>query len=401
MHIQPTSPTPRPNLSRPPLPAATEEPRDGCALTAQESQLLEALPRPTRATPFVMLMDTGFDVDDETALLVGAALHKRGIISLESIVTTTDPSDMRARLTKGALNELGLGAVPVAVGDSALPEGFSRQEQRLQAPYLAASEAVESNAAARLRESLTKAEDHSVVLLVIAKMTDVNRLLNSDEALFRQKVKQVVLMGGVRQGSEQSDTTVEQLETSSGYLIANTQATNNRHDQAAANQFYQRLQELDIKVKVVTRKAASNTPIGADFFHDLAETHHPVANHLRSIEGDFLNSFWKSAYQHEMGPERDAAWFIKTFCKEGTPSNIRPDEDIRPYLKGRVLYDAIALMAGVDGIAQDLFQPVLVNVQHTTHEVIGLSQQVTGLRDPQKLAALVTALAKDGLRPSP
>ena len=349
-----------------------------------------------RPTPYVMLMDTGFDVDDESALLVAAALHKRGTILVDTVVTTTDPSDKRALLTKGALTQLGLPNVAVAVGDNHRPEGFQPQEHRLRADFLADPSELKPDAQALLRDALERAEDHSLVLVVLAKMTDANQLLQGNEKLFQQKVKQVVLMGGVQQSSEQTDSSASEIQLHDGYMVANTQATNNRHDQPAANQLYQRLQELDIKCKVVTRSAATNTPISPDFFRDLALTGHPVANHLRTIEGDYLNGFWQAASQNQMGPGRDAEWFVKTFCKEGT----RVEDitgDVRPYLKSRVLYDALAVVAGVDELAEQVFLPTPVTVQHTTHEVIGLSKAANGLRNPQVLANLLTELAHEAI----
>ncbi|MBI3925835.1 MAG: nucleoside hydrolase [Armatimonadetes bacterium] len=392
--------TPRKQAASAPTEQAAFTPREQ-AFTPEERRLLERLPHLASPAPFVLLLDPGFDVDDESALVVAASLHRRGVIDLQSVVTTTDPSDRRASLTKGALKKLGLPHVPVAIGDSHRPPGFNPHPERLESPFSAPFSELRADALGLFKETLEKALDHSVVLLVAARMTDANNLLHAEEALFQQKVKQVVLMGGVQQTSEENDSSAADLKLAGGLMAANTQATNNRHDQPAADAFYRRLQELDVKVKVVTRKAATNTPVGPDFFKDLEQTGHPVAGHLRTIEGAYLNEFWQAACKGEMGPERNARWFIETFCKPGTPSDLSPDEDIRPHLKGRVLYDAVALLAGVDELADELFEPVTVPVRNARDEVIGLSQKVHGLREPQRLATLLSALAKDGCRPPP
>lgn len=373
----------------------------GKELTPAEAKLLQALPGTNEPTPLIVVTDPGFDVDDETALLVAASLQKRGLVELKAVVANTVPSTERARLSKGVLTELGLPDVPVAIGKNLRPEGkadWNPQSHRLRAPFLPGTHHLEQNAQQLLADTLRQAPDKSLTLLVIAGMSDPYELLKTHENLFAQKIKHVVLMGGVEQGSEQTDTGAQQVvRDGKGFFSANRVATNNKNDQGAADYLYRQLQKLNIPVTVVTRKAATNTPVPANYFRDLAETRHPVAEHIREIEGDFLNKFWQAAYYQQMGPGRDKQWFLDTFCKPDTPNSLSEQQDIRPHLKSRVLYDAIALLACVDELAGQLFNPVAVQVQKTVHRIIGLSDQATGLAAPEKLSQLLSALAKDAL----
>lgn len=374
----------------------------GAAITPEEKALLDNLPKANEPANLVMIGDPGFDVDDETAFLVASALHKRGLVNLKAVVATTIPSADRALLSKGVFNELDLGQVPVAVGKNHTPDKFNPEPQRLQASFLPDASQVETDAQALLWKTLEDAPAKSLTLLLIANQADAAELLKNNETLFQQKVKQVVIMGGVTQVSEEEDLDASGIKINGqGLMEANTVATNNRHDQASANFLCEKVQELGIPLKIVTRKAATSTPVSPDFFKDLADTGNSVANHIRGIEGDFLNKFWQGAYNNQMGPGRDKAWFIKAFCKPDTPDTLTTEDDIRPYLKSRVLYDAIALLACVDTLSEQLFTPVTVKTREVAHQIIGLSGKVTGLVNPEKLATLLSALGKDAtLKPA-
>jgi len=371
----------------------------GAAITPEEQLALDTLPQCQKPANLVVITDPGFDVDDETALTIAASLQKRGLVDLKAVIATTIPSQDRALLAKGVLTELGLNHVPVAVGANHAPAQFSPEPQRLQASFVAKSENISPDSQATFKKALEAASDKSISLLVIANMSDAATFLRGNEALFLQKVKEVVVMGGVKQNSENDDTDLTGVKlNANGLMDANNIATNNRHNQEAADFLYSKVQEMGIPLKVVTRKAATNTPVSPEFFKDLAETGHKVAQHIRSIEGDFLNKFWQAAYNQKMGPGRDKAWFIANMCQPNTPASLSDQDDIRPHLKSRVLYDAIALLACVDGLASQLFQPLLVTTNNVTHQIIGLSQKTTGLADPQKLSTLLSALAKDALK---
>ncbi|MBY0404022.1 MAG: nucleoside hydrolase [Cyanobacteria bacterium] len=370
----------------------------GATITASEQISLDTLSSNSKPANVVMITDPGFDVDDETAIVVGAALKKLGLADLKAVIATTIPSEGRALLAKGALKELGMGNVPVAIGSNHAPTQFDPQPQRLESTFNAQKTEVEADAQLLLKKTLEAAPDKSITLLVIANMSDAAIFLRGNEALFHQKIKNVVVMGGVNQISENEDIDSSGLKLSAdGLLEANNIATNNRHHQESADFLYRRVQELEIPMTIVTRKAATNTPVSAEFFKDLSETGHPVANHIRGIEGDFLNKFWQAAFNNKMGPGRDKAWFISTMCKPETPNTINDQDDIRPYLKSRVLYDAIALLACVDGLSSQIFQPILIQTKNVTHKIIGLSQKSTGLVNPEKLATLLSALAKKAL----
>lgn len=336
---------------------------------------------PPQPPAVICLMDPGFDVDDESALLVAAALQRRGWIRLKAVVATTRPSLRRARLAKGALVQLGLPEVPVAVGDDACPPDFEPKEERLEADFLAAEEQLEEDAKGLLRKTLEASEDGGVVFLVAAKMTDLAQLLEAEPQLCRRKLGRVVVMGGVEQTS--AGPLLHQ-----GQLQPNQVATNNRHDLPAATRVFKDLQQLGIPLVVVTRVASTAVPVDPGIFSHLAKTGHPVARHLRILEDSFLNDFWRDACAGRLGPGRDREWFVTTFCGSEPPLDT---PDIRPFLKGRVLYDAVALVAGLEGPAEYFFEPLEVG----NCRVVGLSRLCTGLRHPEELARFLQELAEE------
>ena len=59
--------------------------------------------------------------------------------------------------------------------------------------------------------------------------------------------------------------------------------------------------------------------------------------------------------------------------------------------------ESALLVAGVDELAESLFEPTRVPIGGTTHEVIGLSQQSTGLSQPQRRADLLSGLSQESL----
>lgn len=373
--------------------SVTAKPK-ACILTREEQNQLNSLVPLREPIPMVVFTDPGFDVDDETALMVAASLQTRRLISLRLVVATTEPSKLRARLAKGLLKQLGLGQVPVVVGDSARPEGFDPQTNRLQAPFLASSSEVSGEAGAAFGEVLSQSPDDSVVVLVIAKMTDVNRFLHADPLLFRLKVKRVVIMGGV-----ELDTVSHRVDVKSGVFRADERSTNNTHDQSAANEFYDLLQAMQIPTTIVTRFAAVGTPIPPSFFDELQCSGHPVAAHLGKLEGLFLNEFWQAARQGKLGEERDENWFIRSFCYPDSAPKIQHGDDIRPFLKSRVLYDAVALIAGVESLASEYFQPLNLKPDgRNNYYLVGLSPSSTGIKEPEKLAALIFGLAKEATK---
>jgi inosine-uridine nucleoside N-ribohydrolase len=358
----------------------------GAALTEVERSLLAALPqaKPGQAVPMVIVTDPGFDVDDETALVLAAGLQRRGWVDVKAAVATTVPSRERALLAKGVLRQLGLGHVPVGIGLNHQPQWFPPEAHRLQSDFNALPAEVADDAQALLRQTLTAAPDRSMTVLILAAMGDIAQLLATEPDLFRQKVQQVVVMGGVLP------------ETASG-LQPDAVSTNTRHHPAAAEAVFRTVQAMDIPITVVTAAAATQAPVSPDFFADLAETGHPVARHIRAIEGDYLNKFWQSACRGQLGPGKDRAWFVATFCRPEMPATLTEQEDILPWLKSRTLYDPIALLAAIPALASSLFEPVTVPLRTALHQVIGLTRQAPALRNPVQLATLLSALCKEAL----
>lgn len=349
--------------------------------------------QPTR---LLVVTDIGRDQDDETTLTALAGLAHRDQVQLEGVVANLQPSDMRARLAKGALQQLHLEQVPVAIGSAAGQANLKPAAHEFSASYMAEPSEVSADGQALLKQQLQDSPDGSNTLLLLSGMTDGYQLVHENPELAKQKIGRVVIMGGV-------ETTKEgQVVLDAQGFFKPDSANNNTFDMPAAQGLYHELQQLEIPTTIVTKNAAYAAAVGKSFYEELGSTGNPVGEHLRDAQKESIDGLWHRVNLAADDPAReglpgrcDRAWFLNTFCS-GQGQEVAPDQSVWGSVTKLNLYDAVALLAA-DGQDDQLFKPSSVQVGGTEHQIIGLSKQEHGIADPAAVPARLSELAHCGL----
>lgn len=339
------------------------------------------------APRLLIISDPGKSMDDENAFILLARLTRLALLKPLLVVACLMPAQMRARLTRGTLGLLGLRYVPVASGSDCGIRDTGESEHEFEGiTYLhrGANPPVDAQVAMPL--VLAAAPDKSVTVLIIAGMTDAAELLRYNEAFFVQKVREVVIMGGVRcQGNRVALNDY-------GFLVPDT-ASNNMFDLEAATFVYSRLQHLHIPLVIVSREAAYACKIPRRHYEALASTGHPVGIKLRLFHKRILDALWRRS-NYPVGDERREGlparctreWFLQSFCND-EGANRYGEDSIWDLVTHDYLYDPIALIACVPSLRRRFFDPEEVIVKGTTHLVIGVSPAKRGIIDADELSA--------------
>ncbi|MCA9776635.1 MAG: nucleoside hydrolase [Candidatus Eremiobacteraeota bacterium] len=357
---------------------------------AEQQTLKELQPRQgNEAESVVIFCDVGRDQDDELALATLAKLHHMGNVNIKGVITNLGPSDKRAQLAKGALGELGLSEVPVAVGSSSGQSPDKYDHYEFEAPYMAPQQSVEKSGQSLLKTIFQSADDRSVNLVVLGPMTDLNEFMTENTELFRQKAERGVIMGGVqRQDGE--------ILLKDGLMVPDT-ANNNTFDTQASSGVYAGLQNWGIPTTVLTREAAYAAPADKDFYNGLGDTGNPVGERLKATQRRSIEGLWERVNMTADDPNRlglpgrcDKAWFEKTFCDGPVPEG----SDVWDSIARLPVYDAVAGLAVLgEEQSSKLFAPEKVQVGGVTHQVIGLSKEHPGM-GRLKANQAISALAK-------
>lgn len=325
----------------------------------------------------IVISDIGLDHDDEFALCLLAGLVEKGDCQLSTVVANYNPALQRARLAKGALQVLNLGQVPVGCGFE-IDNKHSVREYEFKANYLASSTQIEKDGQKLLVDCLKQAADKSIDLVCISAMSDANYLLQQNKQLFKDKVRQVNIMGGI-------DLEQSRFIKDDSKIVADT-SSNNQFDREAANHFYQSLFELEIPVLIVNRKAVYQIGITPEKIEQWARGGHPIAQRLYQEQASAMNAWWYSANldlndpaRGPLAPRFNRAWFLETFCDLST-SDRAGDEPIWDLVKRVFLYDPLTVLACVfheKELFQQMFKPEQVaNFQIISEEDTVVSQQV-------------------------
>jgi inosine-uridine nucleoside N-ribohydrolase len=337
----------------------------------------------------LVFTDIGRDQDDELALSVLAKFQHMGNIDLKGVVTSLGPSDKRGQLAKGALRELGLPDVPVAVGSAAGQPTDKHHDYEFDAPYLADPASLEKDGQAFLKKQFESADDKSLTLLAVGPMTDLNTFMVENRELFQQKAEKVVIMGGIVRAEGAVSLT-------DGYMTPDT-ANNNTFDKDASASLYKGLQDLGIPTTVLTKEAAYAAPVDKSFYESLGGTGNEVGERLRASQRRSIEGLWNRVIipfgDEARGglPERlNRQWFEETFCDAPVPKGAEVWDSVTKL----PVYDALAGLAVLDDAqSSKLFSPTTVEVNGTSHRVIGLSKDDEGMgRINSKLA--MAALSK-------
>lgn len=348
------------------------------------------------APQLLIISDPGKSMDDENAFILLARLARLALLKPLGVVACLMPAEMRARLTKGTLNLLGLRDVFVAVGsDCGIKDTGESAHEFEGVSYLhPRHDLAESWVAAPLL--LSSAPGKSVTVLIIAGMTDAAQLLRTHESLFLQKVREVIIMGGVRcQGNRVALSDY-------GFMVPDT-ASNNMFDLEASTYVYSRLQHLGIPLVIISREAAYACKIPRKHYENLAATGHLVGIKLRLFHKRILDALWRRS-NYPIGDERREGlparctrdWFLQSFCN-GEGSDRKGEDGIWDLVTHDYLYDPIALIACVPSLRSRFFAPEAVVVKGTTHLVIGVSPTKRGIVDPDDLAGYLMENILKGL----
>jgi hypothetical protein len=338
--------------------------------------------------------DPGLDLDDEQKFILAANLHNKKIINLLGVVACLNPAEDRAKLAKGTLCRLGMNNIPVAVGTSFC--GAKKCETDCEYALSVDSSSLK-DASLFLYETLSQAEDNSIIFSVNSGVTDVVKFLMQHPELCKRKLKEVVIMGGVAVlppvtvGSDVNfmyKTGPDKIN----YLIPDF-AANNSFDYPSALFLYQMLQENDIKMCVLMREAAYAAQFPFSLYDDFANTGNVVGINLCNRQKPSILNLYKAAcapagseIRGKLPVDRNKQWFLNVFCGGNDPGEV---EDIWPFVKGYQQYDSLAYLACSPDLRKEFFVSECVTVKGTVHEIIGKSKISHGVKNANNLRDFV------------
>jgi len=211
-------------------------------------------------------------------------------------------------------------------------------------------------------------------------------------------------MGGV----EVKDNAL--VKSEEGYLVPDT-AANNAFDMEAAKSFYRELQRQCIPMTIVSRWAAYAAKLPLSLYDRMAKTGHPVAARLQRAQQKSLQHLWTRANMAAEDPAReglpsrcDKAWFSKVFLG-GQGMNRSGKQSVWDLATTFQPYDCIALLGALPGIRDRYLNPTVFNARGihglATHEVMGLSEKMNGVRDPSALRQWLETALLEGIDVGP
>jgi hypothetical protein len=346
-------------------------------------------------TQVIMMGEFGTDTDEALAAVLASGLTRDQYLDLVAIIGSHLDSMVCAQSVKFILNSLGLSHVSVGVGEigfGASTTNFERDPRFL----VPATQLFGGREA--LRWALQHSDDNSVVLVLNGGFTDAVWLWMDAPNLFKAKIRKVVIMGGIEMDGE-----LPRL-SSEGFLVPSlgqSGAANNCFDPGATLHLYDLLQRHGIPTVITTRFAAYQCLMPFTTYEALARTGHVIGDRINKIQHDRINELWRKANAEPGTPGRGnlparftPQTFIDRFCggiqPPLEPGQVLKDiEDITPYVQEVALYDPINLVAAIDALFDEYFDPHYITVREVRHAVIGLDDQHTGIRDQYGLRRLI------------
>ncbi len=337
----------------------------------------------------VIVGDFGKDMDDEFCLPLAEELERQRVIRLMAVIANLAPAVGRARLAKGTLKALGMGRVPVGIGEEVTTAGRVCSHETV-VPYLADASELDGSGFDLLVRTLTAADDHSVTLVLNSAFTDAAALMRECPSLVRNKVRSVAVMGGV--------------QPNNGWLVPED-AANNNFDPAAAEYLYAWLQENRVESTVLMREAAYACQMAAWLPVRLAEIGHPVGIELARRLPLAMDDLWEAVHapagspvRGSLPPSRTRDWYVRTTTGNKDPG-VPGDETVWPFVETFRLYDPLNLLASVPSLRDRYFDAEEFEILGTTHRVIGRTRERHGIRDPARLQNDLARMISSGLQP--
>jgi len=351
--------------------------------------------------PYIaVITDLGKDYDDLAAMVVLKELRRLGVVRLGGFVANLVPSKKRARFGRGSLDLLGLDGIPMATG---LQTGINIHKElpyEFDCSFMAPESTVAETGEHLLERLFTQAvgNGEKMTVLCISSLADIAHFSHSHAELVRNAVSNVVLQGGYTIDAE-------------GILRPDEAAANNFYDFEAAKEWHTFIQESHIPSTVYTKIAAFATPLTSELFATLAETKHPLGEHLRRVQVYQDRTFYERSClkdpQARFRPFMDQEWFLKhksSWYDEVHPkdTDLPLGDEIIPYLTKVVVYDALAAVgaAGKDVLnALSVLKPIPKSTTAPSiHQIVG-SPDSTGVNE-QEMATVISALMKGSLMAS-
>ena len=352
---------------------------------------------------FVIVGDFGKDLDDEDTVLLatGEERHRRqtmlqffntagsrtqDLFELRSVVANLAPPIKRAQLAKGTLKLLGQPKVPVGIGTDCKNSPNGHDHEFAKVTYMADVSELEDGRELLVR-TFKEAEDASLTLVLISGMTDIAAILREHGDLVKAKVESVAIMGGVEVEKGTNNVVIDK----DGFMVPDS-AANNKFDMDSAIYTYRRIQELGIKMVILTRAAAYACKVPRSFYDELAATGHPVGIKLRDSQQGSIESLWQRAClpagdegRAKLPDRCDKDWFCNTFCG-GKGKDRTGADSIWDLIQSFNLYDPMTLIAAIPELRERFYDPTIVKVGETEHLIIGVTDALPGVKDPEALA---------------
>jgi len=369
-------------------------------LSQEEQAIYETLfevKRERKVAPrkIVVITDLAKDYDDLAALIILKELHRLEFIRLVGVIANLYQASNRASFARGALNLLGLNDIPVACGT----DGTEDYKQKLKAAFYGDPEITGEPDFADGKDLLDKIfsdaerEQEKVHLLCLSSLEDIVEYTNENEDRVAKTLASVHMQGG---------NFVED-----GKLLPDSKAANNYFNFEAATRWHKFLQDRNIRSYTYTKIAAFAVPLTTKLFKDMEASGRKLGAYLRATQVEQDKAFYTAACDPKtrFAAHLDQTWFLKnrtTWYKYHTTDEPPPGiDEIKPYLKVLVVYDALAALgsAGDDVVKElDVFIPVsreLGNAE-SRHYIVGQSENQKGVK-PEPLAIAISALMKGAL----
>ena len=160
-------------------------------------------------------------------------------------------------------------------------------------------------------------------------------------------------------------------------------ANNNTFDMPASRFFYARLQELGIKLNVLTRFAAYGCPLPRTVYDDMKSSGSPIALRLFDVQRSSIEELWKrcNAEGEErkgLPPRCSKAWYMKTFLG-GQGEERTGTDSIWDLVQQFNMYDPMALILAVPPLAWIFFNHECPS-DSALLRVVGVTAEKSGVK---------------------
>jgi inosine-uridine nucleoside N-ribohydrolase len=339
------------------------------------------------------------DVDDEDVLTIANLMIRLNILDVLGVVANMAPATQRAMLAKGTLKILGQGHIPVGIGSACMQPDDDGIDYRYSVGYLARRDEVR-NGNRLILKTLREAKPKGVVFLLISGLTDAAYILRKHRDLFVNRVRRVVIMGGVV-----AEGDMPKLDAD-GRIVPDN-ANNHTFDMEAAKYFYREVQDEGIGMTILTRHAAGACKVPRAIYDDMAATGHPVGIRLRDTQKFAIEHLWQracaapddKATRKGLPPDRDRAWFSKAFLG-GEGMDRHTQDSIWDLVKTFMLYDPATLVAAIPNLREHYYAPHIVERNGAEHMIIGVSPTYHNVRNGAELSEFMHTALVESLRES-